>query len=213
MKHVTKHFYGRSITIHMLLYYTGILSISEESSSSVQTILIKTNRKMKVPLSKGGVVELDKNRANQAAFSAQGIRELKNILRGLTSKKRKEKVEKDESSSSIDEQGFLGMFGSPTGSHQNDSHQNGSHQNGKENKHPVKQSLVTRAVKQNLGSSGHGPGVVDRLKRGITEPKPRRRLLGRVVYVMLLVAVGAICYQMGKRSESENYLRVLQPEQ
>ncbi|OQS54172.1 hypothetical protein EHP00_1453 [Ecytonucleospora hepatopenaei] len=54
--------------------------------------------------------------------------------------------------------------------------------------------------------------VVDDIKKKI-KTKRSRHILSNLFYFLIVVIVAAVSYKMGKRSESENYLRVLQPDQ
>lgn len=80
------------------------------------------------------------------------------------------------------------------------------------NKEEVTSNNLNNAQTSSKAQTFNKPHVIEDIKKNI-QSKKSRHIIKRLLYVAFVVLVGGICYQMGKRAESENYLRVLQPDQ
>merc|ERR1712126_503910 len=171
-----------------------------------------TNKNIKFPGIKGRRKErhdahVHEESSSRSEVDAQNIKQLKEIMKGISKSNTRTNNE-------IAEQGFLPffeLFSHPKESDKQEEKKDEKKEENKESKF-VKQSVVDKVVKQGLNKT-KGKGVKEEtlyedVKKRLQQKKSRR-VISKVVYVFLLVIVSVVSFHMGKRSESENYLRVL----
>ncbi|KAL6120467.1 hypothetical protein NUSPORA_02802 [Nucleospora cyclopteri] len=188
MKHMFGSFYD-FLSLSLNLPFAFALY----NQQPVPTIIIrrKFDRELPFPIDNREIrMILDGSRAN--SFRRRDLKPLNT-----------EEIERDKL---INTESFFPMFDF---FNKNEEHEKNE---GKERRMKPQVNKAVKTIRLQNNRNISRQNTVDDIKKKI-EIGSGKKLLHFCFYMGLLAIVAAIFYQLGKKSESENYIRVLQPEQ
>ena len=143
------------------------------------------------------------------------IMEMRNILRAITRPHRYSKVHSNlkETDNKLDTGSFF-PFIDMLRSKEEAENKAKETENGKIDKETKndrrKKNKLSKSEEENVKL--HSKNIMSDIKKNVGSKKTQG-IFKKLFYVVFVITAVVIAYQMGKRAESENYLRVLQPDQ
>lgn len=175
------------------------------------------HRMMPRPRALGGRMQTlnilhENNRRAPKELPGDKIDEMHHLLKAMTimeNRKHKQAPHAPlESSSDVEAQSFFPFFDLFTG----ETPKKTTKVINSEDKKEVPQKKVDEAVKEPIKAPVKSQTVISDVKKQLATKKSRK-IFSKLGYLLFVVLVAFLAYNAGKRSESENYLRVLQPDQ